>query len=533
MNQFARKLFTVSMLLSVVNVNANTVSGKSFFLPHAQNGTADAIFGQTGAIHKYDVDHFYGVFKSQTGYYQSFSNSKIGKYLFFNGTNEMNIGQRKTASANTDVDILNSQLLLSAYYTGTIQALPKVQTVVSSFDFFFGFNEWVDGLWFQAQLPLVWTKWNVHLTDLSATPSTNQILYANEYDASTNPAAEGVAQVPPLPYTSAAAAFRGDATYGDMTNTWQYGRVDGAQSKTKLGDCHLTLGYDFVSKENAHFGLGIHALLGAGGKSNAEYMFEPIVGYAGRFGVGGTIDTAVRLWERDEEHNFVAWLHGDVYTVFDNNQVRSFDLVEEMGGVGTRYNLVKKLTGVPSGTITYASEMDSMINVGTQTAKIGMSVAYDVTLMFIYQHGGFCIDFGYTAGGHSSEKFKSWVTSIEANTYVLWDQQLANAGTTTTAAQAISGTSSEAISGYIVDATQAAVSSSNYTTYIVDNSKLDTDSALAPSAFANVIFGGVNYCWMDNDWAPCLGGGASVEFSGNGNKTLDLWGIFLQGNVSF
>lgn len=531
MNQFAKKLFAVSMLLSIAHVNATT-SGKSFFLPHAQNGTADAIFGQTGAIHKYDTDHIYGVFKSQTGYYQSFSNSKIGKYLFFNGTDTMTIGGQETTSANTTTDIMNANLLLSGYYTGTIQASPKVQTLVSSFDLFVGFNEWVDGLWFQVQAPLVWTKWNVNLTDLTSTPSTNQILYNNEYKASTSPTASGVTQVPPLPYTSAAAAFAGTATYGDQVNAWQYGRVDGSQSTTKLGDVHMTLGYDFVLKENMHFGLGIHGLLGAGGKSKAKYMFEPVVGYAGRFGVGGTIDAAIRLWERDEDHQFTAWLHGDVYTVFDNTQVRSFDLNSTMGGKGSRYNLVKQMTALTTGP-TYASEMNSMINVGTQSAKIGMDVAYDVTLMFIYQHGNFTVDFGYTAGGHSAEKFKSWVTNIDANTYVLWSPQLANAGVATGAGVAIQSFTGVTVSGLTNTATADTITTTNYATYVIDNTKLDTSSALAPSAMGNVIFGGVNYCWMDNDWAPCLGGGASVEFSGSSNKTLDVWGIFLQGNVSF
>ncbi len=527
MNQFAKKLFAVSMLLSIAHVNATT-SGKSFFLPHAQNGTADAIFGQTGAIHKYDTDHIYGVFKSQTGYYQSFSNSKIGKYLFFNGTDVMTIGAQKTTTTNTTTDIMNSNLLLSSWYTGTITASPKVQTLVSSFDLFVGFNEWVDGLWFQVQAPLVWTKWNVNLTDLTSTPSTNAVQYDYQFDTGVLQSAATA-----LPYTSAAAAFAGTATYADQINPWRYGRVAGSQSTTKLGDVHMTLGYDFVLKENMHFGLGIHALLGAGGKSKAKYMFEPVVGYAGRFGVGGTIDTAIRLWERDEDHQFTAWLHGDVYTVFDNTQVRSFDLNTTMGGVGSRYNLVKKMTNLTSGTVTYSGEMDSMINVGTRQAKIGMDVAYDVTLMFIYQHGNFTVDFGYTAGGHSSEKFKSWVDSIAANTYVLWTPGTANAGaTTTTAGSAQSTYAGVAVSG-LISGTLTTLSSSNYATYVIDNTKLDQSSALAPSAMGNVIFGGVNYCWMDNDWAPCLGGGASVEFSGSSNKTLDVWGIFLQGNVSF
>lgn len=522
-----RKLFAVSMLLSVVNANADTAYGQSFFLPRAQNGTADSIFGQTSAIHKYDLDHIYGVFKSQTAYYQSYSNSKIGKYLFFNGTNLMNVGNVNAADTTTNgVDILNANLLLSGYYTGEIQALPKVQEVVSSFDLFVGFNEWVDGLWFQAQLPLVWTKWNVHLTDVTSTPSTNSARYDNEYNAST-PATPASA----LPYTSAAAAFTGEATYGDVTTPWSYGRVNGAQSKTKLGDVHLTLGYDFVLKENAHFGLGIHGMLGAGGKSTAAYMFEPVVGYAGRFGVGGTLDTAMRLWERDEDHQFVGWIHADVYTVFDNAQRRSFDLDATMGGVGSRYNLVKQMTGLTT-TPTYSGEMNSMINVGTLRAKIGMSVAYEATLMFIWQHGGFEIDFGYTAGGHSSEKFKSWVDTIEPNTYVLWQQQNANAGTTATGNPAIYSYSGVTVAGLVTGAA-TAVSTSNYATYVIDNTKLNTSSALAPSAMGNIFFGGVNYCWRDNDWTPSLGGGASVEFSGSGNKSLDLWGIFLQGNVSF
>jgi len=515
MKQMTRTLLAVSMLLSTVQLSA-TVSGLSYFLPRAQNGTAVDILGWSPFIDKYDADAMYFDFKIQSEWRQSFNSTKLGEYIFFNGTNSMVWGKANTTGANnptTDVNSINFLLPQGTQITATVN--PKIQSSITDFSLFVGLDEFVSGLWLTVHLPLVYTRWNTHLenTVQTAAPTT--------FAAGEVSTAAGTAS----PYVDVVAAYKGDKTAGDANVTWKYGRINGSQNETKLGDVALNFGYDFISKENAHLGLAIRGLFGAGGKSKAEYVFEPTVGMGGRSGVGGFLDGHVRIWERDEDHNLALYVSGYAVHLFNGTELRSYDLTTS--GTGSRYNLVKKFTVLAAAPSTF-SNIDNMINIGTQHAKINVNVTYEANIQLSYVMGNVGFDLGYSAGGHGSESFSSWVDTIPANTYVLYGNGVANDSTPNQS----SAISQVQVNGNQTGSTNAAVTTANQATYCISNASLNQASALAPSVFSNIIYGDINYTWRDNDWSPSVSLFGSAEFGGS-NKTPNTWSVGLQGNVSY
>jgi hypothetical protein len=514
MKQMKRTLLAVTMLLSTVQLSATTY-GRSYFLPRAQNGTAVDALGWSPFINKYDADAMYFDFKVQSEFRQSFDSSKLGKYLCFNGENTMTWGPTNATLTAPTTDINSINFLLPQGFSSSVEFSPKVQSSITSFDLYVGLDEFVSGLWASALLPVVYTRWNTHIseTSIAVGPQT--------YGAGEVQNAAGLASV----YADVTAAYKGDKSAPSNTPAWSYGKIDGSQNETKLGDVALNLGYNFVSKENMYLGVAVRGLFGAGGHSKAEYVFEPTVGYGGRMGVGGMVDAGVRLWERDEDHNLHLYFTGYAVHLFSAKQNRSYDITA--CGTGSRYNLVKKLTIPTNGGVSAYGNLDNMINIGTQHAKIGINVAYEFNLQFTYQTGNIGIDAGYSGGGHGSEKFGSWVDTITPNTYVLYGSNGANALT----AVAASSINSVTVAGVQTGAV-TAVNSTNQSTYCITNASLNPASALAPSVYANTIYGDVSYTWRDNDWQPNVSLFGNVEFGGS-NKTLSTWGVGLQGNVSY
>ena len=511
MKQMKQTLLTVAMLLSAIQLSATT-SGQSYFLPRAQNGTAVDTLGWSPFINKYDADAMYFDFKVQTEWRQTFASKKLGEYLCFNDTNSMTWGPANTAGT----DIFSLNFLLPAGFKSTVEFSPKVQSSITNVGLYVGLDEFVSGLWASALLPIVYTKWKTGLNETVATVVPAAGFAAGEVQA---------AALAATPYANVVAAYKGDKTAATSV-VWSYGKIDGSQDETKLGDVAVNLGYNFVSKENMYLGLAVRGLFGAGGASKAVYVFEPTVGYGGRMGVGGMIDAGARLWEKDEDNNLHLYFTGYAVHLFSNKQTRSFDLTA--CGTGSRYNLVKKITVLAAAPSTY-SNLDNMINIGTQKAKIGMGVAYEMNLQLAYQRGNVGFDLGYSGGGHSKEKFGSFVDTIPANTYILYGAGVADI---TSAATSATGISKVTVSGDQTGSTNAAVITANQSTYCISNDSLNRDSALAPSVYSSTIYGDINYTWRDNDWQPNISLFGNVEFGGS-NKTLNTWGVGLQGNVSY
>ena len=517
MKQFIKALPIVLLTVMGSAMAANTV-GRTFFLGNSGRTISNGLIVNAGRTHMPDQDAFNGVFSVQQHYSQNFNEADIGKYLFFNGTNSMTVRGAINAAA-TPTDIFSPNLLIggtTTVFNSTITVNPSVSSATTDLRLNVGLDEFMQGLHFNVSLPIVWTKFDAKLTEAPIT--ANGTFATGWLDVAT--------ATPASTYTNAIAAFRGNLTQLEATETMKFGKIDGPRSETAVGNVVVELGYDFICKENAHLSVGIHGLFNGAAKSDAVYLFEPSIGTAGRHGVGGTVTGHVRLYEGEsDDMNFT--LHGSaqVTGVFDSVQRRSYDAIVKHG-VGSRYLMVK--TGTVAVHAVATSDMANLINYSTLNAKIGLGALYDINLMVRYQNGGLCCDLGYTAWGHSAESHKSWVDEFASGKFVGamvlgtadWANNIANISQNVT------------IKGTQADGTTAATGVASSATTSLSRADLDTNSGLNPAAMTNSVFGNVGYEWMDSDWKPFIGAGAAGEFA-NDNNAFDQWHVFVNGGVSF
>ena len=525
MNHLSKRLLSVTMLLSISQMAATAHSGSSIFLPRAQTGTAHEVLGWSGATHRFDNDDLYGSMKVSSEYNQNFKRDDIGVYLAPTDSSTIVFGAINTAGTTntTNVYALNFNLE-DVTFKSTVKLGGKTQSVVSHVSFFLGLDNVLEGMYATAHAPLIWNRFEPTI-DVQGTDTAS---------AATITSGHLVSGTAPAPvYTTVAAAFQGDKTVGDVLTTWSYGRIKGAQSKFGAGDISLTLGYNFINKENAHFGVGIRGSFGAGKASKAEYVFEPLTGHAGRHGIGAVVDGHAVLWDKDEDNQLSIHANANAIHLFANEQKRSFDVLT--CGNWSRYLQVVKYTSVSTTTLSVYGGLDNMINIGTRTAKIGIDVAYDASLMLNYHYNNWNIEAGYNLGGHSKEKFEKFTgTPITANTFALRNPAVnltsAKAAVTTTAAY---NTNMIQINGNIVGSTTGEFTTANLPTLALSDANLDTTSVLAPSVMAHTLFGGVNYTFRDTNWAPSIGVFGKAELCGNDNNSLNQWGVGAQFNLSF
>jgi hypothetical protein len=509
------KMLAIAMLLSVAAVNADvTTGGVSVFMPVANGGTAVSNLGWSGSVYQHDSDELRACFKVQMEYGQNAKHKDIGKYLTPSATDTFTVGTANITGTGT-YDMAGINLLLQdAFVSGNVTFKPVAKDLVIDFGMYADLSEWLDGLYFHSHLPLQHASWEVEVTE-AATVTAAAAFVAGDIDDT------GVT-VANSPYTSVKSAFKGDKTAGNST-VWSYGRIDGKQTETKVGDITMTLGYNFINKEHYHLGLGVQALLGAGGKTKAAYMFEPIIGYAGRYGVGGELAGGCRLWDKDEDHQLTANMNISAVHLFDNDQVRSYDI--ENCGAYSRYLLVKKFATLTTVTDTTGS-LNSMINVGSLKAKIGMDVAYNGNVAFCWQMGNVAVDFGYQLAGHSKEEHKSWVTNIATDTYGLYSLDTADFGT----APIINEVEQKVtITGDLTGSTEGVPAGAGDALFL-KSSRLNKASGLMKAAVEHCVFAGLNYNWADNEWAPGVGLLGSYHISGSDNNSFDRWTVGFQFN---
>ena len=516
MKQFIKALPVVLLTVMGSMMAADTV-GRTFFLGNAGRTISNGLIVNAGRTHMPDQDAFNGVFSVQQHYSQNFNENQIGKYLFFNGSNSMIVRGTTTTAANP-TDIFSPNLLIgqTVSFNSTITVNPSVSSATTDLRLNVGLDEFMQGLHFNVSLPIVWTKFDAKLTEVITTAPTTFVV--GWLDVAT--------AVPATTYTNAVAAFKGNLTQLEATETMKFGKIDGARSETAVGNVVVELGYDFICKENAHLSVGIHGLFNGAAKSDAVYLFEPSIGTAGRHGVGGTVTGHVRLYEGEsDDMNFT--LHGSaqVTGVFDSVQKRSYDAITKHG-IGSRYLMVK--TGTVATHAVATSDMANLINYSTLNAKIGLGALYDINLMVRYQNGGLCCDLGYTAWGHSAESHKAWIDEFASGKFV--GAMVAGVADWATAIGSIS--QNVTIRGLQADNATAATAVASTAAVSLSRGDLDINSGLNPAAMSNTVFGNVGYEWMDSDWKPFIGAGAAGEFA-NDNTAFDQWHVFVNGGVSF
>lgn len=306
-------------------------------------------------------------------------------------------------------------------------------------------------------------------------------------------------------------------------DAWTYGKVDGAQSVTRLADIELKLGYQFICEDNVMSNMFIGIVIPTGNRAQSLFLAEPIVGNGFHFGLmfGSTQEIQLDMgsetrWSMRSDANF--------RYLFKNTQVRSFDTASN--GQWSRYMMVWP---------TYAAEQDNGeittttlrqytpgINVFTQDMNVTPRSQARINEAIVLEHGSFKAEFGWNMMIRQAEEV-SLVNAWTDNAVAFVDASN-NATSLYNATRTIYNDSYQ--STPVVN-TVALGSEEFYNFASVSSSDLNLDSAASPAAFTNTPYLALGYAFNEEK-SSVFSVGVSYEMSATNGYINDwtLWGKF-------
>jgi hypothetical protein len=506
--------------------NSN-VFGKTFFAYRPQDSNvAKRMVGVIDNTNQYENNETYGTVSASVQYTQTRNSKKLAQFFSFTGKNPMSYGPTcgefdiyginfGTTSTN-GAAFTNTGLGSANNASGGICLSPQIQNTIFDIDLYTNWSEclWGLNIWTRANLPLVNTRWNLHLKDTcniqegSATFATHLVSTEDTE--------------PPVPTPNDLShAFAGGA-FGQVPEL-NFGTVNKVQDKTALAGFHFEVGYDFIRGEDAGLSAGIHMVAPTGNTPEAKYLFEPIAGANHAWQLGGTVNARYNLWQSSCSNKNIGIYFDSVIThLFASTQRRLFGLtINGKPSPGSSYLILKKYT--KNNASDYAvSGLQRAANLLACETKIKVDVMTDLALMLQYNSDCFMSGIGWNFWYRSREELECETACkirccpfSHNERYAIKGDALANDN----------DSQSTATIGTCATADASPV-------YLTDND-IDRSIALNPSAYSNKVFGFIGRNWNESPyWTPYVLLYGEVEF-GHNNTAADQWGIMLKGGVSF
>jgi hypothetical protein len=296
---------------------------------------------------------------------------------------------------------------------------------------------------------------------------------------------------------------------------FKFGKIcPGELKQTAVSDIEIRIGRDGARGNHCHYTGFIGIVVPTGNKPTAQWMFEPIVGRAGHFGIEWGSYAGYEFYHSED---FSIQANCDINNtwLFAADEVRSFDLVDKQW---SRY--IRVFTDVTATTSTPG------INVFTKCMEIRPKGTWQVNSSFLMKYGKFEAEAGFNLYVRQSEAGK--LTQP-------WTSNAAIAGTLGGSpgvpARSMSLASMRMWDNGLVqdDADQSllATNPANNTLLYrpIRGCDLNLQSALHPACVAQTVYATVGY---NNEVAthPAFASlGTSYQFSHN-NAAMNRWTIW-------
>lgn len=315
-------------------------------------------------------------------------------------------------------------------------------------------------------------------------------------------------------------------------DAWSFGRVDGAQSVTRLADIELKLGYQFICEDNLMSNMFLGIVIPTGNRAQSLFLAEPIVGNGFHFGLmfGSTQEIQLDMgtetrWSFRSDAN---WRY-----LFQNTQVRSFDTASN--GQWSRYMMVwpDYATEQADGELQTSATPSIRaytpgINVFTQEMYVTPGSQARINEAVVLEHGSFKAEFGWNLMVRQAERV-SLVNAWVDNAVAFVDAS--NNGTSLfNATRTIyndSYQSTPVVNGGLGGTPVADASLTQYNFASISSTDLNLDSAASPAAFTNTPYLALGYAFNEEK-SSVFSIGASYEISATNGYINDwmLWGKF-------
>jgi hypothetical protein len=446
MKQMLKRLLCLTALLSsgiafgsaAATAPTTICSVTPFFFARSQSvDIADELAGWTQHVNLFGMDRFYGTMAIKPKYTQSFDSKAIARSLF--GVNNCNskCGTSLNISGSCvgtrgATDLLADYFYLPSNFQSTISFKPQIRNIMGDFNFYFGFDECVDGLFLRVHFPVVNVRYKLGFRE-TITNAGTEGYPAGYFACDAIPTTDLLTSFASYASGAAPAAFANSDEAGTAPITFtglQYAKIENChKSKTGVADLRVILGYNFVNCEDYHLGVGIIAAAPTGNRPRAVRLFEPIVGNGHHWELGAHITSHAMLWRScDEDQTLGLYVDANITHMFKAKQRRTFDLC---GKPLSRYMLATTfapvttegtttdLSGstvpgtvapgcvdqpVVSATSIFNNTYTPVANFSTQDVKVSVGVQGDVAAQLTYTHCNFAWDLGYNFWGTSCEK---------------------------------------------------------------------------------------------------------------------------------
>lgn len=312
--------------------------------------------------------------------------------------------------------------------------------------------------------------------------------------------------------------------------SWLYSRIDDcSQSKTRLADIEIKLGYEWLQHDPCHLESYVGIVIPTGNKPKAEFMFEPIVGNGKHFGVMWGSAYGINIWQdscNDRNMRMEFAVHSQY--LFKREQKRSFDL---KGKPWSRFLPVyasqeDALAALDADTNDVTINTTPGVNVFTRCVNVTPGYSINMTSALVFETCNFNAELGYNFYARRSECVK-----------------LADAFPSTIALTNITGAGEtnpiRDITGnvFLEDGVIAGilpVTAANYANSIIKESDLDLVSAATPCGISSTIYGSIGYDFESLcDYPAFANLGGSYEFANTNNGMINRWTLWGKIGVSF
>lgn len=481
---FKRSLTTharvaTALTLCLLAAPALATTGRSFFRPRSINQDLVLQQAQTQYFITNNKPAPRFTLSSTTFYQASTNSSDLARYFFPNDKTELVIKEDPAADGPADINghWLNIMGAAGTGGTGHFQSKISIKPTYQSFGKTIGAHKILDALderlFVEIALPFTQVQTNAQLS---------------EYDIQgAAPDHDGIADALLTGYTHISLTAQEALNHPLRL----YGKIkDGIQTLAGLADIKCTIGYMPVKGPKTSIALYANASIPTSYKPKAQYVFEPLIGNTGHWGVGCGITTNVLLSAPTNNSSIKLLTSVDHSYLFQATEPRTFDIADR--GPWSHYEYVA-VAG--SGAIFLPAA-----NFLTQTTRVTPGSTVNGLIALHYDNHHISWETGYNVWYKTAESLNI-KNDVPSN--ILFTPEAFTIG-----------------ANVALPAPNAQWASN-----------LDVTSATHPMTLSHKIYTtiGVDGQWDQEPFAVAIGGAYEL---GGGNRSLDMWSAFLTFNLS-
>ncbi len=351
---------------------------------------------------------WYGSLSMMPEYTRTFNGDDISQCLF--GSDVCNgtiLVQGSDVADRNDRAWLADYLYLSPDFNGQFSINPVIQNFLIDFDFYWGMDKVVQGLYFRMYGPLVWTKWSTNFCE-----STPQ-------DPGTSGYEEGYFTPNALPQSALNQSIQSYMTGNapaDVDDITFYGLqfskiINCNESKVGFADLRMELGWNFIEDDYHHLAINLQAACPTGNMRKACFVLEPVVGNGNHWELGAGFNTHYTFWRNElKERSAHLYLDLNMTHIFEAYEQRTFDLSDSPN---SRYMLAERIQGpVEDGLTAQATSSplalmstppsaqfkkiySPVANLTTAQPKVSNAVQVDFVALINFTSRNVSLDVGY------------------------------------------------------------------------------------------------------------------------------------------